>query len=127
MLLLCFSVVNPVSFINVAESWLPELRRCTPQIPVLLCGTKIDLREDKDVLERLHDKGRQLVTKEEGEHMAEQCGCIGYIENSSKTGRNLKETFHAVLCCGAAYTVDSKQFNNAVGIKEKKKHNCRSQ
>jgi Ras-related C3 botulinum toxin substrate 1 len=98
-----------------------------PQIPVLLCGTKIDLREDKNVLERLNDKGKQLVTKEEGEYMAEQCGCIGYIENSSLTRQNLKETFDAVLCCGAAYTVDSKQYNNAVGVKEKKKQSCRSQ
>jgi GTPase SAR1 family protein len=124
--LLLFSVVNPYSFYNVFEKWIPEVRHHMPRTPIILCGTKIDLRQDRGVIEKLHAKGKSYITKEEGEWMAEQSTCIGYVENSALTGENVAETFQAVINCAGAANVDQKEFSENV-VTKKKKHGCISQ
>ena len=42
--ILCFCVVSPSTFANVTSKWLPELRHHCPDTPIILVGTKIDLR-----------------------------------------------------------------------------------
>ena len=44
--LVCFSVVSPTSYETVAAKWIPELRHHAPTAPIILVGTKTDLRED---------------------------------------------------------------------------------
>lgn len=39
--LICFSVVNPASFQNVREEWVPELQEYAPTVPYLLIGTQV--------------------------------------------------------------------------------------
>lgn len=39
--LICFSVVNPASFQNVREEWVPELQEYAPSVPYLLIGTQV--------------------------------------------------------------------------------------
>lgn len=41
--LICFSVVNPASFQNVREEWVPELQEYAPSVPYLLIGTQVRL------------------------------------------------------------------------------------
>lgn len=41
--LICFSVVNPASFQNVREEWVPELQEYAPSVPYLLIGTQVSL------------------------------------------------------------------------------------
>ena len=43
--MLCFDVSNRESFCSVTERWLPELRKYEPDTPVLIVGTKADLRD----------------------------------------------------------------------------------
>ena len=45
---LCFSVVDRRSFKSINELWVPELRHHCPNAPILLVGTKIDLRSESD-------------------------------------------------------------------------------
>ncbi len=52
--LICFSIVNPISFENVRTKWYPEVKFFCPNTPIILVGTKLDLREDGRVLERLY-------------------------------------------------------------------------
>uniref|UniRef100_A0A8C8VLG2 Ras homolog family member J n=1 Tax=Pelusios castaneus TaxID=367368 RepID=A0A8C8VLG2_9SAUR len=39
--LICFSVVNPASYHNVQEEWVPELKVSMPHVPYVLIGTQI--------------------------------------------------------------------------------------
>ncbi|XWS62645.1 hypothetical protein CRYUN_Cryun06bG0028400 [Craigia yunnanensis] len=45
--LLAFSLISKASYENVAKKWIPELRHYAPGVPIILVGTKPDLREDK--------------------------------------------------------------------------------
>lgn len=42
--LVCFDICNRQSFLNVSSRWLPEIKKYEPQVPVLLVGTKSDLK-----------------------------------------------------------------------------------
>ena len=48
--LMCFALDSRTSFENVREKWLPEIQHHTqgnnPPTPIILVGTKLDLRED---------------------------------------------------------------------------------
>ena len=43
-----FSVDNPQSHMNVKAKWMPEIRQNAPHIPVMLMGTKTDLRQSPE-------------------------------------------------------------------------------
>ncbi|GBP19979.1 Ras-related protein Rac1 [Eumeta japonica] len=64
--LICFSLVNPASFENVRAKWYPEIRHHCPSTPIILVGTKLDLREDKDTIEKLKDKKLAPITYPQG-------------------------------------------------------------
>ncbi|KAL6042728.1 Rho GTPase [Balamuthia mandrillaris] len=100
--LLCFSVVNPYSFENVKETWLPELKHYCPNVPIILVGTKIDLRDDPKTLEELAKSGKAPITPEAGQKMAAEIKAIKYLECSALTRKGLKNVFDnaltAVVC-----------------------------
>ena len=50
VILVCFSVVRPVSFANIRDKWLMEIKKFMPKTPILLVGTQCDLRDNLDVL-----------------------------------------------------------------------------
>ena len=60
--LICFSLVNPASFENVRAKWYPEVRHHCPNVPIILVGTKLDLREDKETIEKLKEKRLAPIT-----------------------------------------------------------------
>src|SRR5690349_15255567 len=60
--LLCFSVTNPSSFENVSERWYSEITHHCPNTPILLVGTKIDLRNDEESIARLREKGENPIS-----------------------------------------------------------------
>lgn len=70
--LICFSVVNPASFQNVKEEWVPELKEYAPNVPFLLIGTQIDLRDDPKTLARLNDMKEKPVCMEQGQKLAKE-------------------------------------------------------
>mmetsp|Transcript_35950 Transcript_35950/g.94411 ORF Transcript_35950/g.94411 Transcript_35950/m.94411 type:complete len:191 (-) Transcript_35950:950-1522(-) len=43
--LLAFSLASPTSLENVESKWYPELQHFGPHVPIILVGTKADLRE----------------------------------------------------------------------------------
>merc|ERR1719203_544043 len=59
--LICFSVVSKASFENVKAKWVPEIEHHAPGVPLILVGTKSDLRNDNETLAQLQTKGLSLV------------------------------------------------------------------
>uniref|UniRef100_A0A8C4J0T8 Rho-related GTP-binding protein RhoG n=1 Tax=Dromaius novaehollandiae TaxID=8790 RepID=A0A8C4J0T8_DRONO len=79
--LICFSLVSPASFENVRAKWYPEVRHHCPNTPIILVGTKLDLRDDKDTIERLRDKKLAPITYPQGLAMAREIGELNVLAN----------------------------------------------
>ncbi|CAN6164473.1 unnamed protein product, partial [Urochloa humidicola] len=92
---LAFSLVSRASYENVMKKWLPELQHYAPGVPIVLAGTKLDLREDKHYL--LDHPGAVPVTTAQGEELRKYIGATCYIECSSKTQQNVKAVFDAAI------------------------------
>uniref|UniRef100_A0A3Q3CZF4 Rho-related GTP-binding protein RhoG n=1 Tax=Haplochromis burtoni TaxID=8153 RepID=A0A3Q3CZF4_HAPBU len=100
--LICFSLVSPASFENVRAKWYPEVRHHCPNTPIILVGTKLDLRDDKDTIEKLKEKKLSPIIYPQGLAMAKEISAVKYLECSALTQRGLKTVFdeaiRAVLC-----------------------------
>jgi len=83
IVLLCFSIVSPLSFGNIKEKWITKIRQECPNIPFLLIGTKVDLRENRRVMELLKSRKQSPITKRQGIELAKEIGAISYMECSS--------------------------------------------
>ncbi|CAL0306826.1 unnamed protein product [Lupinus luteus] len=120
---LAFSLVSGASYENVLKKWIPELQHFAPGVPVVLVGTKLDLRQDKYYLadhpgvvpvtsEQVHylsllavyrEFNRQCLLKmfgfvhNQGEELRKLVGAASYIECSSKTQQNVKSVFDAAI------------------------------
>jgi len=86
--LLCFSVGNPASYQNILDKWHPEVMHYQPGAPVLLIGTKADLRDDKKV---------KCITKEEAERLRSKVNAVKYLECSALTQQGLKAVFDEAI------------------------------
>ncbi|XP_058485411.1 ras homolog family member Ua [Solea solea] len=107
--LLCFSVVNPTSFQNVPEKWVPEIRRYAPFAPLILVGTQCDLREDVKVLIELAKYRERPVDPVDAWDCAMEIGAVAYMECSSLTQKNLKEVFDAAILASLQKYSSQKQ------------------
>ncbi len=95
--LVCFNVMSPTSFNNALRMWIHEIRQASRTAPIILVGTKIDLRTNPADLELLAKSKQKPVTHEQGERAAKDFGAYIYIECSALTQENLKETFDAAI------------------------------
>ncbi|KAL4624576.1 ras-related C3 botulinum toxin substrate 1 isoform X1 [Arapaima gigas] len=95
--LICFSLVSPASFENVRAKWYPEVRHHCPNTPIILVGTKLDLRDDKDTIEKLKEKKLTPITNLQGLAMAKEIGAVKYLECSALTQRGLKTVFDEAI------------------------------
>ncbi|KAJ3692803.1 hypothetical protein LUZ60_011898 [Juncus effusus] len=89
--LLAFSLISKASNENVAKKWIPELKHYTPGVPVILIGTKLDLRDDKEYF--ANHPGVSAITAAQGEELRKLSGAPAYIECSSKTQQVYKISF----------------------------------
>ena len=79
-------MASPESLRNAKGKWIKEIRRYTDS-PVLLVGTKADLRDETDpaFLPSEFHQSKKLdfavaVTQEEGQEMAAECGAMGFVD-----------------------------------------------
>ena len=111
---LCFSIASPASFDNIRELWAPELKNHSPNTPIILVGTKLELRNDDDTKERLSKARQKPVKYSEGLQMQREIGAVKYLECSVKRMEGLNEVFHeAILAALPAGTTPGKVFNCA--------------
>ena len=91
-------------FENVKAKWFPELKHHSPGVPIILVGTKLDLRSDPNTVAKLREKSPPTtpITVEEGLDMSKTIGAVKYLECSALTQKGLKSVFdeaiRVVLC-----------------------------
>lgn len=96
--LVCFSVISPASLDNVGNKWFPEITHHCPRTPIVLVGTKIDLREDPVMIERLRHQYRcGPITMAQGMTKAKELGAVRYVECSAMTQHGVKEVFDEAI------------------------------
>jgi len=91
--LVCFSVISRSSYDNVKTKWVPEIKHHVPDAPFMLVGTKMDLRDDPEVLKKI---GSALST-DDGVRLAAELGARKYVECSALTQEGLKAVFDEAI------------------------------
>ena len=69
----------------MCTQWHPEISHHCPNTPVILVGTKLDLRDDKETIEKLEEKRLAPITHAQGTEMMEEIGAVKYLECSALT------------------------------------------
>ena len=105
--LICYSIVDPISLDNIESKWVPEVKFFCPQTPIVVVGTKLDLRDDPDVIKELKDKKLHPVMYE-GLDMARKVGASGYFECSSRTRKGVTSLFHEAIKIGINGPLETK-------------------
>eukprot|EP01098_Paradermamoeba_levis_P002176 TRINITY_DN12574_c0_g1_i1.p1 TRINITY_DN12574_c0_g1~~TRINITY_DN12574_c0_g1_i1.p1 ORF type:complete len:202 (-),score=15.28 TRINITY_DN12574_c0_g1_i1:47-652(-) len=91
--IVAFSLVNPASFENVQKKWIPELQEHSPNVPVVLCGTKLDLRDEAETIQRLEQNNQSPITKVQGEQLRQNIDARAYVECSALNQQGLMDLF----------------------------------
>jgi GTPase SAR1 family protein len=74
----------------------PLLLSC-PNVPIILCGTKIDLKKDKTTLQSLEQKGEKPLAVKDGEELQKKIGASTYVECSAMTREGVSKVFQAAI------------------------------
>ena len=121
---ICFSLIDGTTFNRVRTKWQEEVKRYSKNdIPILLVGTKLDLRDDKksdmcdkNNRENIVTEQPQYVEKiffQDGTSMAEIIGAEKYIECSALDNKSMEGVFEAavnmVLSRASLYTKKRKK------------------
>lgn len=113
VILIVFSVDFPVSLANVQDKvsprrhspspaaadrlqWYPEVAHFCEGTPLILVGTKTDLRRDEQTKRMLSAQGQTPITPEQGVTVAREIGAK-YIECSAKMGAGVHDVFSLAL------------------------------
>jgi len=95
--LICFSIISPASFDNIKSKWWPEIQHHAPGVPIILVGTKADLRHDQNTQNTLASKGLQMIPPESANGRAKEIGAQKYLECSALTQEGLKAVFDEAI------------------------------
>ncbi|XP_041093867.1 ras-related C3 botulinum toxin substrate 2-like isoform X1 [Polyodon spathula] len=95
--LICFSLVSPATYKNVQTKWYPEVRHHCPSTPIILVGTKLDLRDEKETIEKLKQKALAPINSEQGLALANEINAVKYLECSAKPEVGQKTIFEEAI------------------------------
>jgi len=96
--LICFAVVNPISYDNISYKWHPEVMHFCPDTPLVLVGTKVDLRKDEAFVEKnLRANNLAPISTAQGQELAKKIKAFKYLECSARTEENLKTVFDEAI------------------------------
>ncbi|KAB8356574.1 hypothetical protein FH972_024156 [Carpinus fangiana] len=77
--------------------WFPEIEHHAPGVPIILVGTKLDLRDDERQRSILAQRRQAPITYEQGMQVAKEIRAVKYLECSALTQRNLKSVFDEAI------------------------------
>eukprot|EP01120_Amphizonella_sp_Union-15-10_P005690 TRINITY_DN171_c0_g1_i2.p1 TRINITY_DN171_c0_g1~~TRINITY_DN171_c0_g1_i2.p1 ORF type:complete len:218 (+),score=46.87 TRINITY_DN171_c0_g1_i2:1-654(+) len=107
--LICYSIIAPSSFENVRAKWHPEVTHHCPNAPLILVGTKLDLRDDQETINKLAAKKQAPITYEQGLQMQKDIGAVKYMECSALTQKGLKDVFDEAIRAVINPAINKKQ------------------
>ncbi|KFP96695.1 Rho-related GTP-binding protein RhoB, partial [Leptosomus discolor] len=99
VIVMCFSVDRPDSRQNVLDFWVPEIRMFCPTVPIILVATKIELRGDESIKEKLTTPGNEPINTIEGKALAASIGAYAYLECSAKTKEGVDTALEIISQC----------------------------
>lgn len=78
--------------LHLYPQWYPEVRHHCPNTPIILVGTKLDLREDRETLDRLKDKKLTPISYPQvggdgGGDAGDYCSCRSKTWTRRRRGR----------------------------------------
>jgi len=95
--LICFSLFSPESYDNVMKKWYKEITEHAPDTPIILVGTKLDLRGKAEAIQNLKENNQEPITIEKGEQLAKKVGAKKYLECSALTQDGLARVFEEAV------------------------------
>lgn len=72
----------------MSSQWYPEVRHHCPSTPIILVGTKLDLRDEKETIEKLKEKKLAPITYPQGLALAKEIGKTQRCGREIADGRN---------------------------------------
>ncbi|EAU36189.1 protein rho1 [Aspergillus terreus NIH2624] len=95
VILICFAIDSPDSLDNVQEKWISEVLHFCQGLPIILVGCKVDLRNNRQVIEELAKTSQSPVSEEQGKDVAKKIGAYKYLECSARTNDGVREVFES--------------------------------
>ena len=89
--------MEPSSFHNLKERWLPEIQKYNPKIPIVLVGTHCDLRSNVEAIISLKNNRLVPIAQEQADTFAKRTGALCYVETSALTQKNVKTVFDEAI------------------------------
>lgn len=84
VVLIAFALNDRESLSSVVNIWLPEVHEYCPRVPIILVGTKSDLREDYNM---------KCIESIDGQIMCQKIDAKAFVETSAKASINVNELF----------------------------------
>jgi len=107
--LICYSVDSADSLLNVSEKWWPELRHFLPTVPLVVVGTKTDLRADEKTILALAERKEKPVPSCSGRDVAGRISAVAYRECSAKNNEGVREVFEAAARAALRYKPNKRR------------------
>ncbi|KAI1238257.1 hypothetical protein IHE44_0012975 [Lamprotornis superbus] len=86
VVLMCYSVANHNSFLNLRNKWISEIRSHLPRIPVLVVATQTDQRD-------VGPYSSSCISPIDGKRLAQDVRAKGYLECSALSNRGVQQVF----------------------------------
>lgn len=86
VVLMCYSVANHNSFLNLRNKWISEIRSHLPRIPVLVVATQTDQRD-------MGPYSSSCISPIDGKRLAQDVRAKGYLECSALSNRGVQQVF----------------------------------
>ncbi|XP_075244641.1 ras-related protein Rac1-like isoform X2 [Convolutriloba macropyga] len=86
IILICFSLDRMNTLERVIDYWVPELQHHSPSTSSILVGTKLDLRDSREISAGEGERVQKMIPN-----------CIKYMECSAASGEGIKEVFEAAV------------------------------
>jgi small GTP-binding protein len=97
--LLCFSICvsrnvapDESGIAQAVATFIPEARKYCPDVPIILIGTKSDLRNSN-----VDESTEHVIPSSFGEFLARETGCLAYMEVSAKGKVGIEKVRRAIV------------------------------